>query len=449
MVQSIAEVRARVEAQKQRVPAMYGKLDFGIRPERFASADGADSVLKGVSADTRARLVADRPLIERLEAYTHLGDTVADAYAALMPVHGFRRLVDMAVEACDRGVEAVDGAPPELVALIRAMEDTPAWVDMDKVERGAALQRNATANLAPWAVRGAFIATFMNKYAALPMALTGTLSHKTAARRVHETSTFFATSVMPGAMRRNGPGFKAAVMVRLMHSMVRFNVLSRGRWDQSVYGLPIPQVDQMPAGLIGDYLISARLLKEGRTTFTDDERAQIELSRYRCFLLGLPEDLLADTPQGIVDNWMARLVTLRDGFDDATCGALLRATMAARLEPGTSLLDDLRERYEQSFSKVYFVRNFMDGNVARAAEVGVPLTRADRARALLVTGLIVGRMAATELALRLPLIGPLADRRLVRRIARRLDRLGHAEFVTDAAKYRPATTSPAPATTAA
>ena len=33
----------------------------------------------------------------------------------------------------------------------------------------------------------------MNKYAALPMALTGTLSNDTAARRVNETATFFTT----------------------------------------------------------------------------------------------------------------------------------------------------------------------------------------------------------------------------------------------------------------
>jgi len=41
-----------------------------------------------------------------------------------------------------------------------------------------------------WAIRGGFVATFMNKYAALPMALTGTLSNATAGRRIKETATF-------------------------------------------------------------------------------------------------------------------------------------------------------------------------------------------------------------------------------------------------------------------
>jgi hypothetical protein len=70
-----------------------------------------------------------------------------------------------------------------------------------------------------------------------------------------------------------------------------------------VYGVPIPQVDQMPAGLIPIFLMSATSdARKGRTTFTREERAKVELARYRCFLLGLPEDLLADTPIGVVQT---------------------------------------------------------------------------------------------------------------------------------------------------
>lgn len=83
------------------------------------------------------------------------------------------------------------------------------------------------------------------------MAITGSLSDKCAAGRVNEATTFFATTVLPDGMRRDGPGFEAAAMARLVHSTVRFNALHRaGKWDQSRFGIPIPQVDQMPAGLI-------------------------------------------------------------------------------------------------------------------------------------------------------------------------------------------------------
>lgn len=433
----------KVDSQKALIPAMYGSFDFRLRPERLSGPDGEGAQMKGVSPAERARVFANPALLRRLEAYTLMGDLVADAYAALMPNYGFRRLVDMLVLACDAGVEAVADAPPELVAFIRAMEATPDWVDMAKVERGAAQLRNATAHLAPYAIRGAFIATFMNKYAALPMALTGTLSNKTAARRVKETGTFFATSVMPGALERHGAGFKAAAMVRLMHSMVRFNVLSRGRWDQAVYGFPIPHVDQMPAGLIGDFLMARAVLREGRTSFDADERDRLELSRYRCFLLGLPQELLADTPQGIIDLWLARYATIRDGWDDATCGALLRATMEAQLVPGESLAERVKERFEKSFAKLYFLINFCDGKVARAAEMGVPITGGDRARAIVVALLVNLRMKSHALAQKLPGLAGMSDRRLVAKIARLLESYGHAEFTTDAAAYRPAVPQPA------
>ena len=91
-------------------------------------------------------------------------------------------------------------------------------------------------------------------------------------------------------------------MVRLMHSMVRFNAIRSGRWDVSVYGVPIPQVDQMPAGLIPIFLMAFKMVGQGRRDFTAAERAQVELARYRCFLLGLPEELLATVHPALVAN---------------------------------------------------------------------------------------------------------------------------------------------------
>ena len=433
----IAELRQRIAAQRTDNPAMYGAVDFSLHPERLLlDGDIAGSELRAYPK-VAAKLLKDHALMERMGAYTLMGDAVADPYAALMPAYGFKRLVDMLVEACDKGVEKVEGAPAELVTFIHAMEATPAWVDRKLVEEGARLHRVSFANVAPWAIRGAFIATFMNKYAALPMALTGTLSNKTAARRIKETATFFGTSVLPGALARFGAGFKAAAMVRLMHSMVRFNVLSNGKWDQKVYGIPIPQVDQMPAGLISDFLISSKVLREGRSDFTPEERAQIELSRYRCFLLGLPEELLAETPQGIVDAWNARALTLRAGFDEATCGGLLRATLEADLIDTSTPQGQVRARLERSFAKVYFMQNFCNGSEKAAARYGVQIRAIDKLRATAVGVGLMGQMRLYGVAAKTPVVRHLADQRLVGKVRGYLGSLGHAEFTTDATKYKP------------
>jgi hypothetical protein len=165
---NLEQVRAKVASQKAALPALYGHVTFAVTPERFTE-DPRQSVMKHRHA--RLQIKPTREQIELIRAYTMLGDGVADAYAALIPVHGVRRLIEMLQRACDAGFAAQDAA----------------------------------------------------------------------------------------------------------------------------------------SGADGVY-------------------AQVELSRYRCFLLGLPEDLLADTPQKIVELMTARNETLRDGFDDATCGALIRAT---------------------------------------------------------------------------------------------------------------------------
>ena len=93
--------------------------------------------------------------MDLVRTYTMLGDIVADAYAALIPKFGPGRLIQMLQQACDQGVENVPGAPPELVAFLRDMERIPDWVDMDLVREGARLDLNATANISPFAIRGA------------------------------------------------------------------------------------------------------------------------------------------------------------------------------------------------------------------------------------------------------------------------------------------------------
>jgi hypothetical protein len=438
----VSIIAQRVRDQASALPDLFGRFDFDRAPERWAPEAGAVSELSRVRGINRGDYLDDADLLARIREYTMLGDRTGDAYAALMPQLGFQRTVAMLVEACDKGVEAVEDAPPELAQLIREMEVKPEWLDMQLVEEGAAYERNSTANLAPFLIRGAFIATFLNKYSALPMALTGTLSQATAARRVKETATFFATTSLPGALDRFGDGFKAAAMVRLMHSMVRVNVLSRpGMWDADTYGMPIPQLDQMPAGLIPVYFLSQEVLAKGRTSFTRLERARVELARYRCYLLGLPEDLLADTPQEIVRIWRTRSATLRYDYDDQVCGGLLRATMEAELSTDPSLKGRLKRRLERSVSRVFFVKAFLAGDEERAASVGVPVTRGDHLIYGATMLAIAGRMVAYRVASRLPVVRHLADRRLVRRIGRQLAGYGRAEFTSDAAHYRPATAS--------
>jgi hypothetical protein len=438
MTTSITELTAADACQATQLPAVYGRVDFSITPERFTVAPGDETEIAPEYAPRRPELLADKERVALIKAYTMHGDPVADAYAALIPQYGFQRLVAMLQEACDHGPESVPSVPPELARFIRDMEQFPAWLDAKLIEQGARIERNAYAHSAPFIIRGGLIATFMNKYTALPMALTGAMSSKSAAHRVNETATFFTQTVMPDVLDRHGAAFKAAAMVRLMHSMVRFNILSRGdRWDAKTYGIPIPQVDQMPAGLMSIFIIARKALRQGRTAFTPTERAQAELARYRCFLLGLPRDLLADTPQRIVDILLTRHATLRKGFDD-NCAALVHAMLTADLTSDHSLSGRLHTWLERGFAKVFFVRNLVRGGKSAAAKIGVQVGLADYIATAAAGIMIAVTMTAYAIAARIPTISDAADRSLVRKLTKQLKRYGHAEFTTNAATYRPA-----------
>ncbi len=421
--------------QSTDIPEIYGEVDFTTVPERLhhdASVDD-DRFAKIGSAITR---VFDQPaLMETIRNATMSGDRVADSYAALIPQRGARPLIDMLDMACEDGIDAVENAPPELVAFLHAMENTPDWVDMDLVEQGARSERIPMATATPFAIRGVFLATFLNKYAALPMTMTGTLSDEAAAKRVFETASFFTATTMPGALDRHGKGFHAAAKVRFMHSMVRFHILTSGRWDVATYGIPIPQVDQMPAGLIGVFLLSAQKLAKGQTTFTPDERASVELSRYRCFLLGLPENLLGDTPQEIVDLLIARHVSLRDAYDDETCGTLIRGTMDADLFDSSSIKGRVHGWLEGGFSRFVLIKSFLAGDVVRAESMGIAFGPKEKAAAAIAGVVVAANMAFYRFGLRIPGVSAFLDKRLNARLAHLLEMYGHADFVTDAAQY--------------
>ncbi len=130
-------------------------------------------------------------------------------------------------------------------------------------------------------------------------------------------------------------------------------------------------------------------------------RARIDLARYRCFLLGLPEELLPDTPQSIVDILLTRHATLRKGFDD-TCSALVRATMTADLTSDRSLSGRLHTWLERAFAKLFFVKNVVRGGKPAAARVGIQIGLADRIGAAAAGILIAARMTPYAIAARIP-----------------------------------------------
>ncbi len=434
------ELAERVARQADELPELYGDFDFDTTPERFTTDPDAESALPRRLGD-RSKYLNDPRLMELVHTSTFLADVPADRVAALSAQYPVSELVNLVRRVCRAGAENVPDAPPEIGELVAVMQEKPDWIDFDLIDDGAAYSRLYAALVSPFMTRGAFLATFTNSYAALPMTITGALSGTRAAHRVNETTAYFAVTALPGGLRRFGPGFEATVMVRLMHSMVRFNALqrtghgnSRKRiWDTRIYGLPVPQIDQFPAGMIGPYQKADKAVRANRE-LPYDERAMVEFHRYRGFLLGLPEELLPGSAQEIVDLFNARAATLRHGYDD-DCRKLVSSTMDAYLRPSESPFDRVADAVEKSYSKLAFAAAFCEGNLRKAADMGVDLSIADLARAAATAPWLTGRFAAVRIAGKLPVLQDLADQYITDLVRRRLDDYGIPEYTTDSREY--------------
>jgi hypothetical protein len=131
----------------------------------------------------------------------------------------------------------------------------------------------------------------------------------------------------------------------------------------------------------------------------------------------------------------ARAALLRADFDDATCGELVRATLAAHVRDGETRYDRAAEAIERSCAKAAFILTLMGGDWRGARKMGVSFGAGDAARVALVAPWLVGRVATAQAANTVPVLRPLADLYVTRKIERRLARYGKAAFTTDEATY--------------
>ena len=112
--------------------------------------------------------------------------------------------------------------------------------------------------------------------------------------------------------------------------------------------------------------------------------------------------------------------------------------MTTELSHDRTLLGQIDRELERSFSKAFFIRQFLQGDTARAGRMGVAYGARDRKLALLAAGRIFSQVRLYDALARAPGIRDMADRRLVRKLEGLLARYGRADFTSDGETYRPA-----------
>lgn len=418
------------ELQKSIAPTVYGPLDLDISPERFRTELGANSTVRN---NPRIQaLLADQEKVEFFRQLTLMGDPLADAFAALIPKLGFPKARAMLDQAAAHGVASVQDAPQELIDLMASVENEPDWVDWKLIDRATEDARLLGAFAGDAIMRVAFMMTYVNGYQGLPMVITGALTGESAAKRMKETTSTFKLATLPGALRKGGEAYQSAVKVRVMHAMVRTNLLKRPQqWDYPVYGVPIPQVDQMGAALGFNYILSLQALKKGGR-FSKSQRAAVEQARYLAHLLGMHDQFLSADPKQIVETWQMCQATLRHKFDPRGKDLNTATINAYRLQ-GKGMLDKLLHNLDVQASR--FIYTQLVGK-RTAEEMGIHSSPTDALSFVAEFAPIGVGFGAMSLLKKIPACRKWVDAFSIKQVKKQLQTYGEAEYKTDAAQYK-------------
>ncbi|KAF0808232.1 hypothetical protein A167_02740 [Alcanivorax sp. S71-1-4] len=219
-----------------------------------------------------------------------MGDRLADdvvAMYAARPAGEGRRLLDQALE---RGVSSLDEVPPALAALFAQLDHEPVWLDRDKLNLACDVSRRV-GMAGELVLRNlSLMGGYLGGAAAKPLVFTGQLD-RMAARRLVETSKFWADVTSRGGLERNAEGFKSAVRVRVMHAQVRAMLLKSGKWDMG-WGYPLNQWDSMATILEFSVIFINGLRALGFMFSRREREALVHLWRYVGYLMGVEERIL-------------------------------------------------------------------------------------------------------------------------------------------------------------
>jgi hypothetical protein len=272
---------------------------------RFVSGDLSlpDSVIHDMGRD-RAR--ADP-----------LSDTFIEAAFANGYARDARKLVETALQT---GIDSLPDPPVELTALFTHLDAEPDWLDWDQVEKGARVFRRYGTDA--YVYFGAFsLEGYRRESIFKPLVLTGAYTGGSAFGRYLETCRFWTDVSEPGSLRQGGEGRKTAVLVRVMHSMIRRHIEPHAEWDTPRLGQPLNQSDQF-ATITLSFLLTEHGRLLGYWPTEDEILAHMHFWRYIAYLMGVEPAFYPDN----VEDWWRVVYTilisgdLADGEDSKHLG---------------------------------------------------------------------------------------------------------------------------------
>jgi hypothetical protein len=296
------------------------------------------------------------------------GDPVSDDFiSAAFEVGNVKTARRQVVQALDSGIGSVNDPLPGLQELFAHLNTEPAWLDWAQIEQGAAVFRRYGTDAFRYfglISIGGYRIEMIHK----PLVLTGAYTGGSAFRRYLETCKFWTEISEPAALRQGGEGRRTAVLIRILHSIIRHTIEPHPEWDTERLGVPLSQNAQF--GTISlSFLLNQQAKVIGYLPSNDEILAHMHLWRYVAYLMGVEPSFY---PESIDDWWrVLYLMFLQDVPNDGPDSRMLgQSFVAAFGATGAESPELARQKSREKAEVLGWTRYFLSRSDYRAMELG-------------------------------------------------------------------------------
>lgn len=289
-----------VETDKNAQNELFLNLANGreLPPKNFAYVDLVKSSNAAKARKLSKTLFSYKPENRPAEAFqlgmaSWRGDALADRALLAMEAKNENPMsvIDTFLE---QGIDGLDNPPEEFRTLWNQISVAPSWLDWDLLEHGAKVYRRY--GVTGFQFQGiASIDGYRLESIGKTLMSTGQYADDTAFKRFLLTCNFWTEISEPEGMRNFSAGWKTALRVRLLHTLIRRAVMSSPNWNAEELGMPINQVGLLGAPLISSVMIGYLLKMLGYRPTDRDIDGMMHLWRYVSHIMGLEPGLFPET----------------------------------------------------------------------------------------------------------------------------------------------------------
>jgi ER-bound oxygenase mpaB/B'/Rubber oxygenase, catalytic domain len=270
-----------------------------------------------------------------------LADAAAEAIDQLPKGEGWALVGRIATSGLAKhaGVNGANSSPNAIRNYFEALEDVPAWVDEETLQRGGQLVLRAGILSGMVLAARCIVLGYASPGGNKPLIFAGGLTNR-ASRRLSETGRYVRSVIVRGGLMPGGEGYIATAKVRLMHAHVRRSLMRDARWNEAAWGVPINQHDMAATTLLFSLVLVEGLETLGLSIEPGERESYMHLWRYAGHLMGVSPELL---PTGIEDaRRLADLMDATQAPPDDDARTLTRAMLQAGAHEAVSRTDKRR-----------------------------------------------------------------------------------------------------------